>query len=375
MDAQKFGAFIAQIRREQGLTQAELASKLHVTDKAVSRWERGLGFPDINTFEPLAAALGITMVELMQSQRASGGAVSREAASAAMADTLTLAQQQRSSVFFDLTVVLACLLCAGLTIWLAQFKMWAETLVFFAAVGVMLIGAQHYIRETSIHRRRNAGMAALVACIFLLFAGTTLLQSTPATQRFAAVFLVYFYPVLLAVWLMLLARRVRAFLGGEDLLIWGDWFSSGELAQLPARTRSVLTIAFTLLFTLQCLFGMADAAGSAAASLRDPPQAVVTRQYAALCLERDCGVTPAQITDTEFDLVPEAEWGGWDDLYAFTFTWQGADGPETRCYSVVLFSDFTCELFGRGGALADSVADAQRYWQHRQLEPAPGAAS
>ncbi len=42
MDAKMFGAFLARVRREQGLTQAELAEQLHVTDKAVSRWERGV---------------------------------------------------------------------------------------------------------------------------------------------------------------------------------------------------------------------------------------------------------------------------------------------------------------------------------------------
>ena len=40
MDAKMFGAFLAQVRRAQGLTQAELAEQLHVTDKAVSRWKR-----------------------------------------------------------------------------------------------------------------------------------------------------------------------------------------------------------------------------------------------------------------------------------------------------------------------------------------------
>ena len=42
MDAKKLGQFIAEIRKEQNMTQAELASKLHVTDKAVSKWERGV---------------------------------------------------------------------------------------------------------------------------------------------------------------------------------------------------------------------------------------------------------------------------------------------------------------------------------------------
>ena len=60
MDAKEFGAFLAQVRRERNMTQAELAQQLHVTDKAVSRWERGIGLPDINTLEPLADVLGVT---------------------------------------------------------------------------------------------------------------------------------------------------------------------------------------------------------------------------------------------------------------------------------------------------------------------------
>lgn len=65
MDAKEMGLFIAKLRKEKQTTQAELAKRLHVTDKAVSRWERGVGFPDINTLEPLADALGISLTGLM----------------------------------------------------------------------------------------------------------------------------------------------------------------------------------------------------------------------------------------------------------------------------------------------------------------------
>ena len=68
MDAKKFGAFISERRKEQHMTQAGLAGKIGVTDKAVSRWERGLGFPDINTMEPLAEALDVSLLELMRSE-------------------------------------------------------------------------------------------------------------------------------------------------------------------------------------------------------------------------------------------------------------------------------------------------------------------
>lgn len=68
MDAEKLGGFIAGRRRELGLTQAQLAEQLHVTDKAVSRWERGVGLPDINNIEPLAQALDVSLVELMRAK-------------------------------------------------------------------------------------------------------------------------------------------------------------------------------------------------------------------------------------------------------------------------------------------------------------------
>lgn len=73
MEAKELGEFIAKKRKEKQITQAELAKRLNVTDKAVSRWERGVGFPDINTLEPLADALGITLTELMRCSKEADG--------------------------------------------------------------------------------------------------------------------------------------------------------------------------------------------------------------------------------------------------------------------------------------------------------------
>lgn len=60
------GALIAQTRKEKGMTQLELAEKLGVTDKAVSKWERDLSCPDIQSLPALAEVLGLTLDELMQ---------------------------------------------------------------------------------------------------------------------------------------------------------------------------------------------------------------------------------------------------------------------------------------------------------------------
>uniref|UniRef100_UPI004055D1AE helix-turn-helix domain-containing protein n=1 Tax=Agathobacter sp. TaxID=2021311 RepID=UPI004055D1AE len=95
MDVKKFGSFIASVRKEQQMTQAELAQKLQVTDKAVSKWERGLGFPDINTIEPLADALGVSVLEIMKSERIPEQEVSAVVASDALMDAFELAKYQK----------------------------------------------------------------------------------------------------------------------------------------------------------------------------------------------------------------------------------------------------------------------------------------
>ena len=84
MDNIKFGLFISELRKEKDLTQTELAEMLHVTDKAVSRWECGLGFPDIKMLEPLAIALNVSLLELLRARRNTEGSISTEEADKAV---------------------------------------------------------------------------------------------------------------------------------------------------------------------------------------------------------------------------------------------------------------------------------------------------
>ena len=65
MDALETGKRIQTLRRQKEWTQKELAGKLHVSDKAVSKWERGLNYPDMAILEPLAKTLDTTVVELL----------------------------------------------------------------------------------------------------------------------------------------------------------------------------------------------------------------------------------------------------------------------------------------------------------------------
>lgn len=62
------GSTIRQLRETKHLTQAELATKLSVSAKTISKWETAKGLPDISLLEPLAAALGVSVLELMQGE-------------------------------------------------------------------------------------------------------------------------------------------------------------------------------------------------------------------------------------------------------------------------------------------------------------------
>lgn len=90
MDAQKIGMFIAHRRKVMGLTQAELAEKLHVTDKAISRWERGIGLPDINILEPLAQTLDVNLIELAQAKTTTDETISIQEVETIVSDTIQL---------------------------------------------------------------------------------------------------------------------------------------------------------------------------------------------------------------------------------------------------------------------------------------------
>lgn len=73
------GTMIAELRKQHGMTQLELAEKMGVTDKAVSKWERDLSCPDINSLPTLAQILGVSVEDLMQIKKEAEAPVSKTA--------------------------------------------------------------------------------------------------------------------------------------------------------------------------------------------------------------------------------------------------------------------------------------------------------
>ena len=77
MKKQTLGMMISSLRKEKGMTQLELAEKMGVTDKAVSKWERDLSYPDINSIPKLAEIFGVSVDELMQVKTATKENISK----------------------------------------------------------------------------------------------------------------------------------------------------------------------------------------------------------------------------------------------------------------------------------------------------------
>lgn len=76
MDCTKTGELIAKLRREKSLTQLQLAERIGISDKAVSKWERGLGYPDLTLWPALSTELGVQIEEMLSGELSQNALVS-----------------------------------------------------------------------------------------------------------------------------------------------------------------------------------------------------------------------------------------------------------------------------------------------------------
>lgn len=168
MDPQKFGEFVQGRRKELGMNQTQLAEKLHVTAKAVSRWERGVGFPDIKLLQPLADALEITIVELMQSKRIESDIPKAEAATMVTSTVDALRQQERLYRNRELLLFSATLfmMMAGCFLLFAVMIGWQEE-IWIKTIAVFLVQLAIQWSSRSLQER----LAALVDAKTLSGAG------------------------------------------------------------------------------------------------------------------------------------------------------------------------------------------------------------
>jgi len=128
MDQKKTGEFIATLRKEKGLTQRELAEKLFISDKTVSKWECGKGLPELSLMLPLCKLLDINASELLAGQRLSLSEYKKEAEIVVMAYV-----KEKEEAKFRLRLmpfVLILTLLAGITLFTVAGYFEENTLIF-----------------------------------------------------------------------------------------------------------------------------------------------------------------------------------------------------------------------------------------------------
>lgn len=121
MNQEKIGRFIAELRKEKNMTQKELANKLNVTDRAVSKWENGRGLPDVSLFETLCKELDITINELLKGERIKENNIEHLSSETMMSYNKYIKRKERQKMFF-LLIVFVIVLCTLLTTAILSFN-------------------------------------------------------------------------------------------------------------------------------------------------------------------------------------------------------------------------------------------------------------
>lgn len=183
MDKTKMGTFIKEQRMALGLTQQQLAEQLHVTNKAISRWETGNAYPDIALLDDLAAALSISVEELCRGERMVLPSVDTNAL---LSDVICEARQQKKdraakwlrilclSIF---TVILLAFLFFTGAFYFIQNEVNLDEALFTLALGAFAIGLMLFrygipslllaIALPPLLRKRPRRLAETIVCILV----------------------------------------------------------------------------------------------------------------------------------------------------------------------------------------------------------------
>ena len=139
MDQIKIGGFIAEERKRKGYTQMILSEKLGISDKTISKWERGNGFPEVSLLIPLCSELDITVNELLSGERVSEEQY-RKKAEEYMVNLVKEAQENKKKIILSVMVgILTILATVPLFMVAGMFDMWTGVRITFIAIGIVVL--------------------------------------------------------------------------------------------------------------------------------------------------------------------------------------------------------------------------------------------
>ena len=140
MDQVKIGQFIKTIRKEKGFTQREVAERLSISEKTVSKWETGNGLPEVGLMLPLCELLEISVNELLSGERLDEKRYFQKAEQNIMSLMEEKAEAKKKLIIA--VIIVAVTLLAGLTVILLsallEMELWLR--IVLAVIGVVVIG-------------------------------------------------------------------------------------------------------------------------------------------------------------------------------------------------------------------------------------------
>lgn len=170
MDTKKIGAFIAENRKKKGLTQEQLGERLHVTNKTVSRWERGNYMPDLSLLEPLSRELDVTLNELLVGEAIAKDKVG-EYSEKNLSDTLDYSARKIKNEHLMVSLILFVIGVMICFIVLTTFPSDSSKgeLGSLLGVGIIAVGVFREIPFRKIWQKLLASLLSFVIIISALF--------------------------------------------------------------------------------------------------------------------------------------------------------------------------------------------------------------
>lgn len=162
MEQVKIGKFIQTMRKEQSLTQRDLAEKLNISDKTVSKWETGNGLPEVSLMLPLCKLLNISVNELLSGEKLDEKQYYKKAEENIM-DLLKEKAEAKKKIIMSVLILLIAML-AGFTLIviaaLLDMEIWLRVLLIVIAVIVMVVAAgiaSVLDRDAGVYKCPNCG--------------------------------------------------------------------------------------------------------------------------------------------------------------------------------------------------------------------------
>lgn len=169
MDQEKIGKFISEVRKEKKLTQKQLAEKLEITDRAVSKWENGKSMPDLSLLKPLCNILDITINELLCGEHISSkNETDNLEKNIVNAINYSKKKQNISELLFYLFILLF-----GSLMLIISMSVFSTPIEWYSIIGtyVLLIIFSYLLKRFIINNKSNKYIIILTISFFIFYFG------------------------------------------------------------------------------------------------------------------------------------------------------------------------------------------------------------